>query len=407
MRKKHIFIVVLVWILFLSVACSKTDIPPITDNTETPIPTEPEKDPIDELLKSMSIEEKIGQLLIVGLEGTEISEADKLQIDKNKVGGFILFSRNIESKNQTLDLLNSLKEENMNNKVPLFLSVDEEGGRVSRLSKIYKNLLEASTLSDKMDNELSYEYGEILGVKLSRLGFNLNFAPVMDINSNEDNPVIGDRAYGNTAQEVVEIGLEVMKGLKTKNIIPVAKHFPGHGDTSIDSHLDLPIVDKSFEELLGQELIPFEAAIKNDIGMIMVAHILFPRIDSDNPSTMSNNIIEKILRDKLGYSGVVVSDDMTMGAIINNFTIEEAAMKFLKSGGDIALVCHGIENPSIVIERIKQGIDKNEISIEEIDKKVYRILKLKNQYKLEDMYINNVDIEDINMRTIDLNKKLS
>lgn len=405
---KKIYIIALSLILFFMVGCINQDVevPVIPPIVEEPKPEPPKPDPIEEIVNSMTLEEKIGQLIVVGIEGPTINEKDISHIINSKVGGFIFFARNIENDNQVLELLNSLKDKNRENKIPLFLSIDEEGGRVSRLSKVYKNLPTASSLGLKDDIELSYEYGEILGLKLSSLGFNLDFAPVLDINSNPNNPVIGDRAYSDSVQVVANNGLGVMMGINSQNIIAAAKHFPGHGDTGVDSHLELPMVDKSYEEISNLELIPFKTAIENDIDMIMVAHILFPKIDKDNPSTMSKAIIHDILRDDLDYNGVVISDDMTMGAIINNYSIEDASLKFLKSGGDIALICHGSENPDLVINRIKKAFDQDEITIEEIDEKVYRILALKNRYQLNDNQVRSTDIEAVNRRVTELSNRL-
>ncbi|TJX13879.1 beta-N-acetylhexosaminidase [Tissierella creatinini] len=403
-----LLILILVIVIFIS-GCRPTR-PPANEDSPiaekpSPIP-EKAKDPIEEMVKSMTIEEKIGQLLIVGLEGTEISQNEIYNIRENKIGGFILFSRNIANKNQLLELIKNLNVENKDNKAPIFLSVDEEGGIVSRLSPIINNLRNPSWLGKVDDKELSFKYGENLGLKLSSFGFNLDFAPILDIDSNPSNPVIGNRAYGKSPLSVSDHGLAVMEGIKSKGIIPVAKHFPGHGDTSIDSHLELPLVQKSKEELKKNDLVPFKNAVDKGLDIIMVAHILYPEIDVKNPSTMSKIIIEDLLRQDMGFKGVVISDDMTMGAIINNYRIEEAAFSFLKAGGDIILICHGEENPGLVLDRIKLGIDNNQISMEEINKKVYRVLRLKDKYKLDYSDIIDVDIEKINEDTKKVNNKL-
>lgn len=411
--KKNLFLIInitiSICICILLIGCSKDVEPPDFEEPVNPpvVEPEPEIDPIDEQIKEMTLEEKVGQLIIVGLEGKEISDIDISHIQDLKIGGFIFFSRNIDNGNQVLKLLNSLKEENKENDIPLFLSVDEEGGMVSRLSKIYKNLPNASILGENDDVKISFEYGENLGLKLKGLGFNIDFAPILDINSNPNNPVIGNRAFGRTADLVTRHGIEVMNGIKSQNIIPVAKHFPGHGDTSEDSHLALPRVDKSLVELESLELIPFKYAIENNIEMIMVAHILYPQIDQNKPSSISDVLINDILRDKLKFNGVVISDDMTMGAIIENYSIEEASLQFLKSGGDIVLVCHGNENPTVVYNRIIEGVKNGELSQSELDNKVYRILKLKELYNLEDKIVEGTSIDDVNNKTINLLNKFN
>lgn len=406
----HKINILLLSALLLLVGCTKKNeiILDDNENVKEPDPVEEvvEMDPIDELIKAMTLEEKIGQLLIVGKEGFELDDEDKNQIDTNKVGGFVFFSRNIESEKQVVEMLQDLNEYNSKNKIPLFLSLDEEGGKVTRLSKIYKRLPEAKVIGDKNNKEISFEFGEILGSMLKDLGFNLDFAPVLDINSNPKNPVIGSRAFGSTVDKVVNNGVEVMEGIKSVGVIPSVKHFPGHGDTSVDSHIDLPKVDKTYSELDNLELIPFKEAIKKDVDMIMVAHILFPQIDLDLPATLSEKIIKDILRDKLDFKGVIISDDITMGAIKKNYSIEEASASFIKNGGDIVLVCHGKDNPSAVIQKIKEIIDTGEMEIGELDKKLYRILSLKQRYKIEDNFILEEGTESINNRIINFKKRI-
>jgi beta-N-acetylhexosaminidase len=408
--KKNIGIILLL-VIILAVGCKKDNIN-IGDKDIKPeeLPSEDNNiqiDPIEDRIKSMSLEEKIGQLLIVGFEGTEINQEIISFIEKLKVGGFILFSRNIEDENKTLKLLNNIKEANSDNDIPLFLSIDEEGGRVSRLPKAFKRLPESIKLGNKNDKEISYNYGKILGERVKALGFNVDFAPVLDINSNPKNPVIGNRAFGSTVDIVVSNGIQVMSGIRDTNIIPAVKHFPGHGDTGIDSHVNLPIVKKSMEELEKMELIPFIKAIEEDVDMIMVAHILYPAMDEEYPSTMSQKIIQNLLRDQLGYNGVIVSDDMTMGAIVENYSLEEASLRFIKSGGDIALICHGNDNPKKVIEHIKESVNTGNLSEIDIDKKVYRILKLKEKYDLEDKIIESNNLEELNTKTIKLIEEIN
>lgn len=353
----------------------------------------------------MSLEEKIGQLLIVGIDNEVFSDRELYQLNTNKVGGFIFFSRNIRDEDQFLTIVNQLKVENPS-EIPLFLAIDEEGGMVSRLSSFYGNLPDVKSLGDLNKEEVSYEYGVNLGKRLSQLGLNLNFAPVLDINSNPDNPVIGSRSFGNTAEIVEKHGMEVFQGIESQGIISTVKHFPGHGDTSVDSHYNLPIVNKDKEELMELELRPFIKAIEEEIEMIMIAHILYSALDSETPSTMSETIMQDLLRTELGYENIIISDDMTMGAITENYTIEVASVEFLKNGGDILLICHGEDNPSLVIEAIKDSIENDEITIDEIEEKVYRILSLKDKYSLDDDELNNVDLESIMEETNNISNRI-
>ncbi|MPN25095.1 Beta-hexosaminidase [bioreactor metagenome] len=224
----------------------------------------------------------------------------------------------------------------------------------------------------------------------------MNFAPVLDVNSNPKNPVIGSRSFGSNPDIVSSLGVETMKGIQEENVIPVVKHFPGHGDTSVDSHVGLPTVNSDLDRLQNFELIPFAKAIENDADMVMIAHILLSKIDSENPSSMSKTIITDILRNNLKFDGVVITDEMTMGAIIKNYSLNEAAVKSVSAGTDIILVGHGYNNEIGVINALKSAVSKGEISQERIDESVYRILKLKEKYNLKDEIINSVDVNKIN-----------
>lgn len=360
------------------------------------IPKVEKSSEIDRQIKSMTLNEKMGQLFVVGFEGKDIDEDTKNLIQDLKIGGLIFFGRNIEDANQTRELISSLKKLNKINKIPLFISIDEEGGKVSRLPKEFNKLPEAVDIGDANSQDLSFEYGKLLGLRLNSLGFNTNYAPVMDINSNPRNPVIGNRAFGNSPEVVSKNGVQVMKGMKSQGIIPVIKHFPGHGDTDVDSHIGLPVVNKSIEDIRKFELTPFKKSIEEGADMIMVAHIIFPEIDREYPSTMSKEVIEDILRGELGFEGVVISDDLTMGAITKNYSLEEATLKFFQSGGDIALICHGVDDIRETYGYIEEQIDNGNLKIEDIDKKVRRIIELKNRYGLVDENTENLDIDVLN-----------
>lgn len=402
-------ICLLLIIATLITACSKTDKNIDNngdeDNKEIPrldeehLVEEEELDDIKKMIDNMTLDEKIGQLLIIGLDGPKVDEHIERMVKDYKIGGFILFKHNIVDEEQALSLLNSLKSLNSQNPIPLFLSIDEEGGRVSRLPNSFTKLPPAEKVGRRGDKAISLEYGTIIGKRVKALGFNVNFAPVLDINSNPNNPVIGDRAFGSDKSKVITHGLRVMEGIKEEGILAVVKHFPGHGDTHIDSHIELPIIEKELDELKELELTPFKEAIKKGVDGIMVAHILFPKLDSEYPSTLSNKIIEGLLRNELGFEGLIFSDDMTMGAIVENFSIEEAAVKFLKAGGDVLLICHGYENHLKVIERIKEEILEGRLTEEEIDEKTYRIIKTKKKYGFEDNIIDKIDLELLNSKS--------
>lgn len=343
---------------------------------------ENQEDKVMERVQRMPLNEKIGQLVIVGLDSYDIDEHAREMVEEYSIGGVIFFKRNIKDSEQVADFINSLQELNSLNLYPLFISVDEEGGRISRLPKEFEKIPTSREIGKKDDEEYSFYVGELLGKRIKSLGFNLDFAPVLDIDSNPKNSVIGDRSFGPNVELVLKHGIQVMKGIRSQGIISCVKHFPGHGDTYIDSHMDLPVVNKGIDELRKFELLPFQKAIDEGADMIMVSHIMFPKIDKNNPASLSEEIITNILRKDLGFNGVVVTDDMTMGAIVNNYDIGEASVKSLKSGSDIILVCHGYENQVKVIQAIKKAIDDGTLSERDIDEKVYRILKLKEKYLL-------------------------
>ncbi|HBI03335.1 MAG TPA: beta-N-acetylhexosaminidase, partial [Paenibacillaceae bacterium] len=199
-----------------------------------------------------------------------------------------------------------------------------------------------------------------------------------------------------TPEIVTDMGISVMKGLQSENMISVIKHFPGHGDTATDSHIGLPVVNHSLERLQNFELLPFAEAIKKDADAVMVAHILLPQIDPTYPSSMSKKIITDLLREDLNFKGVIMSDDMTMGAILKNYDIKEAAIASVQAGTDLLLVCHNFNNVTYVINGIKEAVQNGSISEERINESVYRILKLKDQYNLTDEKIESIDVNELN-----------
>lgn len=375
---------------------------PAEDDTQTvkPEEQETENDGMAEMLAEMSLEEKIGQMMFAGISGTEMSDSTNRLINSYHVGGLIFYKNNISSTSQIISLQNEIREANKGNKWPLLLGVDQEGGRISRLPNEVQNLPTSLAIGNVNNPVYAYEIGTLLGKEVKAFGFNLDFAPVLDVNSNANNPVIGDRSFGDNAEIVSRLGVETMKGIKSEKVIPVVKHFPGHGDTAVDSHLELPTVNKNLEELKQLELLPFAAAVENGADVVMAAHILLPEIDPNYPSSMSKVILTDMLRKQLGFNGVIITDDMTMGAIIDNYSIAQASVQSVKAGSDIILVAHEESNIEAAINALKAAVKNGEIKEERIDESVARIIRLKQKYNLDNAKVANVN-------TVQLNKAIS
>jgi beta-N-acetylhexosaminidase len=358
--------------------------------------TEPKVDKNSDIIADMSLNEKIGQMIFAGISETSLTSNTRDLLNNYYVGGIIFYSNNLETSQQTVRLLNEIKSENAPNRLPLLLGVDQEGGKVSRLPGDLIDTPTNGKVGTINDAQFSYEIGTLLGKELNAFGFNLDFAPVLDVNSNPNNPIIGDRSFGNNADIVSELGIKTMEGIQSQNVVSVIKHFPGHGDTSVDSHLDLPKVNKSMEELEELELIPFERAVNNGADVVMVAHILLPKLDATFPSSMSENIITGILRKQLDFTGVVMTDDMTMKAITNNYDIGQAAVESVKAGSDIIMVAHDYNKVVSTIDALKTAVENGEISEERINESVSRIIQLKQKYDLANKKVQEVNIEELN-----------
>ena len=285
-----------------------------------------------------SLKEKIGQMFMIGLRGTELSADERSLLGAYPFGGFILFNQNLKAPKQILALCRSLWE--IGGEAPPFIAIDQEGGRVHRLPPPFTHFPPAAALGRTGNADLAYRTGLATARELAAVGVNLNFAPVLDVHSNPANPIIGDRALSSDPNEVARLGTAVIRGLREGGVIPCAKHFPGHGDTAQDSHLELPAVRKEAGELKSVELLPFVQACRDGVEAIMTAHVLYPALDPDYPATLSRSIGTGLLRQELGYDGVVFGDDLEMKAISGNYSLEDAVSLSLLAGIDTLLFCH-------------------------------------------------------------------
>ena len=373
--------------------------------TPTPEPT-PTPDPVAEALAAMTTEEKVGQLLVAGILGTEPGEDAVQAIQDYQVGGIILFGRNVESADQLVALTNGLKALN-GDYVPLFLCVDQEGGRVDRMPPEVDRTPGAGQVGESLSQEdAGAAYGALLSAECAAFGFNLDFAPSLDIWSNPENTVIGDRAFGVEWESVSAFGFHAVGAMEEAGtVIPVVKHFPGHGDTRVDSHVDLPVVDKTLDELWQSELVPFDMALSgaywgeqkmDPAPAVMVAHILMTQIDPDLPASLSPAVVTGLLRQEMGYEGVVYTDDLTMAAISDTYGMGEAAVLAVEAGCDLLLVCHEADNLTAAREALLAAVDSGRISMERLNESVYRILSLKGEYSLTNDPVGQPDIDSLN-----------
>lgn len=351
---------------------------------------------IDEMISQMTVAEKIGQLLVIGVDGTAFSDEMDNLIRNYHVGGAIIMGRNVSTTSEMLQLISNIKKANESNKIPLFMSVDEEGGRVSRLPAGIPKLPASAKIGTQNDETVSYRAGTYLAEVLREFGYNMNFSPVLDINNNPKNRVIGDRSLGADPELVARLGVATMHGMTDNGVISVVKHFPGHGDTVVDSHKALPKVETTLERLRNVELVPFQQAVDEGVDAIMVAHILFPALDQEYPSSMSKAIIMGLLRDDMQFEGVVITDDLTMGAIVNDYTIPEAAVQSFIAGSDLLLIVNGYDNQINTVNALMKAIETGDITQERLNESVKRILTLKEKYDVSDDINEQVDVDKIN-----------
>lgn len=352
--------------------------------TETTAETTTETTTVDEVmakLDSMSLDEKIGQMIIAayrsenGVNVTEATDRIKDDIEKYNIGGFILFDENMQSVDQTKQLIRFYKE---NSRITPFIAIDEEGGAVSRIAAsgiISDYYIPSAKQMARQGREAVIEnYTKIAGTLLE-LGFNMDFAPVADVDTNPANPVIGDRAFGSDPETARDMMIAAMETLSQNGILPVVKHFPGHGDTQNDSHVGLTVLPHDVQRLEQIELVPFVGAIENGAPAIMAAHLTTPQLsDSGLPASLDPYIITDLLRGRLGYDGLVITDALDMGAIADLYGEKDAAVKAVNAGADILLMPPDVKT---AFDAVKNAVENGDIDPERIDRSVYRILKTK------------------------------
>ena len=330
-------------------------------------------DPIEEKLNSMTLEEKIGQMVMIGVYGTELNDDIIFSLNNFHFGGVIFYDRNLESIAQTKKFANDI-EYAANQKVPLFFAIDEEGGRVAR----GRDFLEPAPSQEEIgltgDAEVAKHWAKHNATILKSIGVNINFAPVADVGSRDT------RSFGDDAQLVSDFVEAAAQGYEEENFLYTLKHFPGIGKSKIDPHKEVSAVEDSKEILDAEDIFPFKKIITghdNSKFMIMVGHLKYNALDPVNSASLSPAVMTGLLRNELGYSGVVITDDLEMGAIKNHTDLPSLGVKMILAGGDIALVCHNYESQQIVYNSILSAVKRGEISEERINQSVRRILKMK------------------------------
>lgn len=345
-------------------------------------------------LDTLSLEEKVCQKVIIGMD--TLNAIDKIEnlITKYKIGGILLYKKNYKNLEELINLINYIKELNIKNNVPMFIAIDQEGGRVNRLPNEFENIPAPYKLS-KIENTKKYvqKAGKITGEILHRLGFNLNFAPVLDIKRFPDNHAIGDRAFSENIDEVAEYGIEYMKKLQENQVVSVIKHFPGHGTTNSDSHFKIPKIKEKINDIEDKDMKPFKKAIENGADAVLVGHMRIKDI-TINPASISRKFITKYLKKKCRFNGLVVTDDMRMKAMKYRFGANRSIIKAFEAGNDIIVFKYdkGIEVLNEVINMAKSG----KLKANQIDNSVNKILNIKDKYQ-----INNDKIELVNEEYIE------
>lgn len=346
---------------------------------------DPELQEAGRILESMTLEEKIYQMFIVTQEQltgvstvTRSGETTKEAIQKYPVGGIVYFSKNLVSREQCMEMIDNIQTYS---KLGLFISVDEEGGTVTRLGN---NAAMGTTafppmgaIGESGDVQQAYDAGYTIGTEIAELGFNLDFAPVADVNSNPENPVIGTRAFSSDPQIAADMVSACVNGFRDSGILCTLKHFPGHGDTDADSHYGEARTEKTLEELEQCELIPFRAGIQAGAELIMVGHICAPNVtDETLPASLSYDMVTGLLREQLGFEGIVITDSLSMQAVTDQYSSGEAAVKAVKAGVDILLMPESLADAA---EGLLSAVQSGEIPEERIDESVLRILKTKSK----------------------------
>ncbi|PWT81620.1 MAG: beta-N-acetylhexosaminidase [Blastocatellia bacterium] len=329
-----------------------------------------------------ALRRQIGQLLIAGFNGHTLPIELKALVREFSLGGVILFARNIADPEQVAELC--FEAAGLVPELPLWVSIDQEGGRVARLKAPFTEWPPMATLGRSGDLALAERFARALASELKAVGITLDYAPVLDVHTNPKNPVIGDRALSDKAEEVARLGSTIVRILQAEGIAACGKHFPGHGDTSTDSHLELPLVEHPIERLRQVEFVPFRAAIEADVATMMTAHVFLPALDEERPATLSKRVVSELLRGELNYEGVILSDDLEMKAVAGQYAVPSAAVMAIEAGCDGVLVCGGDHEVQVAtLEALIHAVELERLRISEIEDALSRQRRAKERFLVE------------------------
>lgn len=404
--KKILFLILILLSAWILGACKPTIDPNGEEpngeepNGEEPNGEEPNEDieaQIQSLLDEMTLEDKVGQMFMVGFEGTEVPFSLMQAIDGARFGNFIYFGANVADDSKVASMSREIQNKVVSSLgIPAFISMDQEGGMVVRFAGEATHFIGNMALAATKDSHNAYLVGQYEGMELRHFGINTNLAPVLDVNNNPNNPIIGVRSYSDQADVVSSFGLQMIEGLRSSQVMATVKHFPGHGDTSIDSHYGLPMIPHDLERLYQVELAPFIDAIEAGVDTIMSAHIIFSAIDPDYPATLSKKVLTELLRETLGFEGLIMTDEMRMSAIRDNFSAGEAAVLAVLAGVDILLYAESTSTSLQALQGVLDALDDGTLTESRIDESVRRILRKKFKFGLFEDYLprENVTLQE-------------
>jgi beta-N-acetylhexosaminidase len=326
-----------------------------------------------------ALRREIGRPLIAGFNGQQIPVELKALAREFGLGGIILFARNVSEPEQVAELCYDAAR--LTPEMPPWVSVDQEGGRVARLKAPFTEWPPMATLGRSGDVQLAERFARALATELRAVGITLDYAPVLDVHTNPKNPIIGDRALAEKAADAAALGAAIIRALQGEHVAACGKHFPGHGDTNTDSHLELPLVEHPPERLREVEFLPFRAAIEAEVATILTAHLLVPALDEQRPATLSRRVVTGVLRHELHFDGVVLSDDLEMKALANDYPVPESAVLAIDAGCDGVLICSGDHHTQFAaLEALVHAVEEERVALARIEDAVRRQQRAKERF---------------------------